>query len=170
MTSLGEQAEHAGSPWLPRAGGEGGGPASMCWAISLAICHIQKQTVPCDNTCAPPNPPMSLNSQKSNSTSRRVGWPAGCCWPLSLLHLPPTSLNHPTSHAATNSYQGGPPVDSQQADLRGLRLCPLQDPHNSAVSLTSPHHSQCPTASLMVSPLACFVANEPVTLYALLLL
>lgn len=160
------QAPH-GSP--EQAAREEGQPACAGPSVWPSVTYRSK---PCLVTIRahPPTPPMSLNSQKSNSTSRRVGWPAGCCWPLSLLHLPPTSLNHPTSHAATNSYQGGPPVDSQQADLRGLRLCPLQDPHNSAVSLTSPHHSQCPTASLMVSPLACFVANEPVTLYALLLL
>lgn len=43
-------------------------------------------------------------------------------------------------------------------------------PPATAVSSTHPPYPRCPAPASMVSPLICFVATEPVTLYAMLLL
>lgn len=164
-TKHGEEAKYAG-PSRPLRAGWWGRRASQ-HLVGHQSGHLSHHR---SKPCLLAMRPVFLKSQKPNIASWRVGWPAGGCLPLSLLRLPPSSLNHPSSNAATDSYRVGPPFGSQRASLRGLRSCSLQDPHDSAVSLANPHHSRCPPASLMVPPLACFVATEPVTLYAMLLL
>ena len=56
-------------------------------------------------------------SQKPNSSSGNVSWPVGCCLPLTLLRLPPRSLNHPRSNAASNSSPVGPPADCPEGQF-----------------------------------------------------
>lgn len=107
--------------------------------------------------------PMFQKLQKPNSTSGSVGLPAGCCSCLSLLYLP----------LVAESSQLKCTPDSIKWDLMLTLRWPSEvfpaGPPATPVSLTDPHHSQCPAPS-MASPLACFMATEPVTFYAMLLL
>lgn len=138
------------------------GPASIWWAISLAICHIAEA-----NRAFWLHPPCSYNHRSPTALARE----GAACWIRSLPHLPPGSLSHPSSDAAT--YHMGASVGSQRTDLRGRRWRALQDPQQLCSVLGKSPPSSVPppqpAPSSMLSLLACFAATEPFTLYALLL-
>lgn len=135
MTNCEELAEHAVPARAPREGWQGRGASQRL--VGHQSGHLsQHRSKPCLLEIRP----MFPTSQKPNSSSRNVSWPVGCCLPLTLLRLPPRSLNHPGSNAASNSSQVGPPADCREGQFKRSEAVVSAGP-TTLQCLANPHHS-----------------------------